>query len=69
MDNVRRRIYEIIEVAREDDKASFYLNGEEEPVLTVDKMKHGKNARGSVGFFSEIGTEAFFKDLQIEFEG
>lgn len=53
----------------QDDKASFYLNGEEEPVLTVDKMKHGKNARGSVGFFSEIGTEAFFKDLQIEFEG
>ena len=38
-----------------------------EPVLTVTDMKHGKDARGSVGFFCEIGTEAFFKDLEIEF--
>lgn len=46
------------------DQAAFYLN--DEPVLTVDGMKHGKDAHGSVGFFSEIGTEAFFKDLEIE---
>lgn len=46
------------------DQAAFYLN--DELVLTVDGMKHGKDAHGSVGFFSEIGTEAFFKDLEIE---
>ena len=51
----------------QDETASFYLNGEEEPVLIVTDMKHGKDARGSVGFFCEIGTEAFFKDLEIEF--
>lgn len=51
-----------------DETAEFYLNDEPEPVLTVKDMKHGKDARGSVGFFSEIGTEAFFKDLEIEFE-
>lgn len=51
-----------------DETARFYLNDEAEPVLTVTDMKHGKDARGSVGFFSEIGTEAFFKDLEIEFE-
>lgn len=50
-----------------DETASFYLNHEEEPVLTITDMKHGKDARGSVGFFCEIGTEAFFKDLEIEF--
>ncbi|MCR5795547.1 MAG: hypothetical protein K6G61_09445 [Solobacterium sp.] len=50
-----------------DKTAAFYLNDEEEPVLTVTDMKHGKDARGSVGFFCEIGTEAFFKDLEIEF--
>ena len=50
-----------------DETAAFYLNDEEEPVLTVTDMKHGKDARGSVGFFCEIGTEAFFKDLEIEF--
>ena len=52
----------------EDEKASFYLNEETEPVLTVSDMKHGKDARGSVGFFCEIGTEAFFRDLEIEFK-
>ncbi|MBQ3459355.1 MAG: hypothetical protein IJH14_01615 [Solobacterium sp.] len=51
----------------QDETASFYMNDEEEPVLTVTDMKHGKNARGSVGYFCEIGTEAFFKDLEIEF--
>lgn len=51
-----------------DETAEFYLNDEPEPILTVKDMKHGKDARGSVGFFSEIGTEAFFKDLEIEFE-
>lgn len=51
-----------------DETAEFYLNDETEPVLTVKDMKHGKDARGSVGFFSEIGTEAFFKDLEIEFD-
>ena len=50
----------------QDDRAEFYLNEEEEPVLSVEGLKHGKDAHGSVGFFSEIGTEAFFKDLEIE---
>ena len=49
-----------------DAEARFYLNDEKDPVLTVRNMKHGADARGSVGFFSEIGTEAFFKDLEIE---
>ena len=49
-----------------DERAEFYLNEESDPVLEVRHMKHGKDAHGSVGFFSEIGTEAFFKDLEIE---
>jgi len=51
----------------QDEKAEFYLNEEKKPVLVVQSMKHGKDARGSVGFFSEIGTEAFFKDFEVEF--
>ena len=50
-----------------DEKAEFYLNEEADPVLSVLSLKHGKDARGSVGFFSEIGTEAFFKDLEVEY--
>ena len=50
-----------------DEKAQFYLNEEKDPVLVVHFMKHGKDAHGSIGFFSEIGTEAFFKDFEVEY--
>ena len=49
-----------------EETAAFYLGGEESPVLAVHDLKHGAGACGSVGFFSEIGTEAFFKDLELE---
>jgi len=49
----------------QDEKAQFYLDDEKAPVLEVKCMKHGKDAHGSVGFFSEIGTEAFFKDFEV----
>lgn len=48
-----------------DAKASFYLNNNTEPVLVVNEMKLGANAKGSIGLFVDIGTEAFFKDLKI----
>lgn len=46
-------------------KGEFYLNDSKEPVLVVENMKHGADAKGAVGFFVDIGTEAFFKDLKI----
>lgn len=46
-----------------DDKGEFYINNQ--PALKVEDMKHGKDLRGSVGFFVDIGTEAFFKDFKI----
>lgn len=46
-----------------DDKGEFYINNQ--LALKVEDMKHGKDLRGSVGFFVDIGTEAFFKDFKI----
>ncbi len=51
----------------QDERADFYLNSQDLPVLTVKNMKHGKDSKGSVGLFTDIGTEAFFKDLEIEY--
>ena len=50
----------------EDDKASFYINGQEEPTLVVNDLKHGVGEEGYLGFYVDTGTEAFFKDLEIE---
>lgn len=49
----------------ENDHAAFYLNGAEQPVLTVNHMKHGPDARGAVGIFVDIGTEAFVSSMQV----
>lgn len=51
-----------------DETASFYLNGEEEPVLTVPKMKHGAGREGALGIYVDIGTEAFVSDVWVEKE-
>lgn len=48
-----------------DERATFYLNHSEEPVLVVDQLKLGADAKGSIGLFVDTGTEAFFKDLKI----
>lgn len=45
--------------------ARMFLNGESQPVLIVNDLKHGSNVSGSVGLWVEIGTEGFFKDLRI----
>ena len=46
-----------------DSRADFYLNGV--LTLTVQDLKCGANARGAVGFFVDIGTDAFYKNLKI----
>lgn len=51
----------------QDSTAKFYINDEDKPILVVDNMKHGSELNGSVGFFVDIGTEAFYKDLKITY--
>lgn len=48
----------------QDEKATFYINDMSKPILTVNPMIHG-NTSGSIGFFVDIGTEAYFKNLSI----
>ena len=49
----------------EDERARFYINGEEKPVLVVSDMKHGRGSHGSVGIFVDIGTEAFVSEMNV----
>ena len=63
--NCRLNEWVTLKVIVEDRKAEFYLNGETTPTLKVDKLLC-PNEAGSIGFFVDIGTEAYFKDLQIE---
>lgn len=49
----------------EGEHARLYLNHSKHPVLVVNDLKHGPDKRGAIGLWVDIGTEGFFKDLQI----
>lgn len=49
--------------------ADFYLNGSGVPALSVSGLKLGAKASGAVGFFVDIGTEGFFKNLTVTTAG
>lgn len=57
----------VLKAVIKDETATFYINDLDTPVLVVSDMKHG-DSKGSVGFFVDIGTEAFYKDLKITFD-
>lgn len=46
-----------------DERAVFYINGQE--TLRVNDLKLGEEAVGSIGLFVDIGTQGFFKDLEV----
>lgn len=49
----------------EGKKAELFLDDKEQPSLIVNDLKHGSSASGAIGFFVDIGTEGYFKDLKI----
>lgn len=50
----------------QDSTAEFYINNEDKLILVVNDMKHGIELKGSVGFFVDIGTEAFLKITYLD---
>ncbi|HEY5590357.1 MAG TPA: hypothetical protein VIK55_05005 [Paludibacter sp.] len=54
-----------LKIIVEGEHALFYLNNASQPVLVVNDLKMGANAKGGLGLWVEIGTEGFFRDLKI----
>lgn len=55
-----------IKIEVKDEKAKLYLNGQAQPVLIVNDLKHGANVSGGVGLWVDVGTEGHFFDLKLE---
>ena len=49
-----------------DNEGVFHVDGKE--VLRVSDLKHGKDARGAVGLYVDIGTDGLFRNLTITCE-
>lgn len=48
----------------EDISAQLYINNSIQPVLVVNDLKHNKS-HGAIALWTDIGTDAYFKDLII----
>ncbi len=48
-----------------DDNVKLFVNNTKEPCLIVNDLKHGKNKKGSIGLWTDIGTKGYFKNLRI----
>lgn len=61
--DINKWIHMKIEVI--DDTAKLFVNNTKEPCLIVNDLKHGKNKKGSIGLWTDIGTKGYFKNLRI----
>jgi hypothetical protein len=46
-------------------QAKLFLNSNKQPSLIVNDLKLGDNVSGAIGLWVDIGTEGYFKDLNI----
>jgi len=46
-------------------QAKLYLNGNKQPSLVINDLKHGANASGTIGLRVDVGTQGFFSNLTI----
>ncbi len=46
-------------------QAKLYVNNSRNPVLIVNDLKHGSDMEGFIALWVEVGTEGYFKDLEI----
>ncbi len=49
-------------------QAKLFLNNQKQPSLIVNDLKLGENVSGAIGLWVDIGTEGFFRDLNIRKE-
>lgn len=54
-----------LKIEVKDDKAKLFVNGAEQPTLLVNDLKQGKDKKGSVALWIDIGTLARFANLKI----
>ena len=57
-----------IKIEVKGEKAKLYLNGNSQPVLVVNDLKHGADGSGGIGLWVDVGTDGYFTDLRIENE-
>lgn len=57
-----------IRIEVKDSQAKLFINGQKQPALIVNDLKHGPDLSGAIGLWVDVGTEGYFTDLRIQHE-
>ena len=66
VDTIALNEWSHIKAVIQNDFAEFYVD--DNKVLSVKGLKHGSASRGNVGLYVDIGTDGFFKNLNIVYD-
>jgi len=48
-----------------DTQAKLFLDGNKQPSLIVNDLKHGTDLSGAIGLWVEVGTEGYFSNVKV----
>ena len=54
-----------LKIVVKGSQAKLFINGDKQPTLIVNDLKHGADRSGAIGLWVDVGTEGFFRDLKI----
>lgn len=54
-----------VKIVVKDSQAKLFLHSQDQPVLVVNDLKHGPDAKGKIGLFVDVGTEGYFRKLRV----
>jgi hypothetical protein len=54
-----------LRIVVQGSQAKLFLNGNSQPSLIVNDLKHSADLSGAIGLWVDVGTEGYFKDLKI----
>jgi hypothetical protein len=54
-----------VRIEVDGEKARLYVHGAKQPTLIVNDVKSGAGAKGAIGLWIDIGTEAHFRNLVV----
>jgi hypothetical protein len=54
-----------LKIVVKGNQAKLFLNNNKQPSIIINDLKHGADASGAIGFFVDVGTEGYFRNLKI----
>lgn len=65
--DVKTADWMVLRIEVDGSRARLYLDNHANPVLVVNDLKLGAAAKGTIGLFTEVATNAYFRNLKVTY--